>query len=83
MACLEDSEANLALDPEDRFKLQTKPHGHGDVHALIHSSGLGKKWKRMGVKWVCFFQDTNALVFRGLIPALGKIFNVFTRLKMH
>ena len=35
---------------------QTKPHGHGDVHALLHSSGLAKKWQAEGFKWVCFFQ---------------------------
>eukprot|EP00955_Chlamydomonas_euryale_P011221 121202-Chlamydomonas_euryale.AAC.2 len=38
------------------LRLQTKPHGHGDVHALLHSSGLAKKWKSAGCKWVCFFQ---------------------------
>jgi UDP-N-acetylglucosamine pyrophosphorylase len=26
------------------FVVQTKPHGHGDVHALLHSSGLLPKW---------------------------------------
>lgn len=51
--------------------LQTKPHGHGDVHALLHSSGLAAGWAAAGVKWVCFFQDTNGLVFRALPAALG------------
>lgn len=97
--------------------MQTKPHGHGDVHSLLHSSGLAKQWHKDGLKWVCFFQvcvclyviaflfaspshsqmftynlscvcvcercsslcvfitvclqDTNALVFRGLVAALG------------
>jgi UDP-sugar pyrophosphorylase len=36
--------------------VQTKPHGHGDVHALLHSSGLAKQWQKDGFKWVCFFQ---------------------------
>ena len=54
------------------FKLQTKPHGHGDVHSLLYGSGLLKKWVEAGVKWVAFFQDTNALVFRGLPAALGE-----------
>ncbi len=71
MACLSDSEAHLALDKEDPFALQTKPHGHGDVHALLHSSGLLKRWVAAGVKWVAFFQDTNGLVFRGLPAAIG------------
>ncbi|GAX73526.1 hypothetical protein CEUSTIGMA_g978.t1 [Chlamydomonas eustigma] len=71
VACLTDNEAHLALDPQDPFLIQTKPHGHGDVHALLHSSGLASKWKETGLKWVCFFQDTNALVFRALIAALA------------
>lgn len=51
--------------------MQTKPHGHGDVHSLLHSSGLAKQWAADGFAWVCFFQDTNALVFRALVAALG------------
>ena len=72
MACLSDSEAHLALDKDDAFALQTKPHGHGDVHSLLYSTGLLKRWVAAGVKWVAFFQDTNALVFRGLPAALGQ-----------
>ena len=72
VACLSDSEAHLALDKDDAFALQTKPHGHGDVHSLLYSTGLLKRWVAAGVKWVAFFQDTNALVFRGLPAALGQ-----------
>ena len=72
VACLSDSEAHLAVDKDNPFKLQTKPHGHGDVHSLLYGSGLLKKWVEAGVKWVAFFQDTNALVFRGLPAALGE-----------
>ena len=67
-----DNDAHLALDERDPYSLQTKPHGHGDVHALLHSSGLVDKWKQAGVQWICFFQDTNGLVFRGLPVALGE-----------
>ncbi len=38
---------------------------------LLHSSGLAKRWLEAGVRWVCFFQDTNGLVFRALPAALG------------
>ena len=69
--CLVDNDAHLALNDEDKYVLQTKPHGHGDVHSLLHQSGLLKKWKQMGVKWVTFFQDTNSLVFRVIPGALG------------
>jgi hypothetical protein len=37
-------------------QIQTKPHGHGDVHALLHSSGLASTWQMAGLRWVCFFQ---------------------------
>lgn len=69
--CLSDNAAHLALDPSDPYAIQTKPHGHGDVHALLHSSGLADAWQQAGLQWVAFFQDTNALVFRGLTVALG------------
>lgn len=71
MACLADGAAHLALDKGDAYTVQTKPHGHGDVHALLHASGLLQRWRAGGTKWVCFFQDTNALVFRALPAALG------------
>lgn len=71
VACLSDSDAHLALMPSDPYQVQTKPHGHGDVHMLLHTSGLADKWLSGGFKWVCFFQDTNGQVFRALPAALG------------
>lgn len=55
----------------DRWTIETKPHGHGDVHELLYSSGTIKRWVDSGKKWVVFFQDTNGLVFRALPAALG------------
>ncbi|KAL3138028.1 hypothetical protein ABBQ38_005262 [Trebouxia sp. C0009 RCD-2024] len=71
VACLIDNDAHLAVEKDDPYVIQRKPHGHGDVHSLLHSTGLVKKWQGNGVKWVCFFQDTNGLVFRALPAALG------------
>ncbi|KAL6873655.1 hypothetical protein ACP4OV_013737 [Aristida adscensionis] len=71
VACLADNDASLALDPNDKYKIQTKPHGHGDVHALLYSSGLLDQWKGAGRKWVLFFQDTNGLLFNAVPSALG------------
>ena len=72
VACLADGDARLALEPEDAFRVQTKPHGHGDVHMLLHSSGLARRWREeRGLRWVAFFQDTNAQLFRALPAALG------------
>ncbi|XP_039120269.1 UDP-sugar pyrophosphorylase [Dioscorea cayenensis subsp. rotundata] len=71
VACLDDNDARLALDLNDKFKIQTKPHGHGDVHALLFSSGLLNKWHNAGLRWVLFFQDTNGLLFKAIPAALG------------
>ncbi|CAD6335526.1 unnamed protein product [Miscanthus lutarioriparius] len=71
VACLADNDARLALDPSEKYKIQTKPHGHGDVHSLLYSSGLLEQWKSEGRKWVLFFQDTNGLLFNAIPSALG------------
>ncbi|WMV26423.1 hypothetical protein MTR67_019808 [Solanum verrucosum] len=48
-----------------------KPHGHGDVHSLLYSSGLLKVWHDAGLGWILFFQDTNGLLFKAIPAALG------------
>jgi len=68
---LADNDAKFALDSEDKYKLVTKPHGHGDVHLLLHTSGLAEKWASSGVSYICFFQDTNGLVFNALTACIG------------
>lgn len=54
--CLSDVQARLALDPSDRFQLLTKPHGHGDVHALLHATGIAKKLLAAGRSHLIFIQ---------------------------
>lgn len=71
VACLDDNDARLAMDPKNKYRIQTKPHGHGDVHALLYSSGLLKEWHDAGLKWVLFFQDTNGLLFKAIPASLG------------
>ncbi|EPS61447.1 hypothetical protein M569_13348 [Genlisea aurea] len=71
VACLDDNDARLALDPKNKYRIQTKPHGHGDVHSLLYSSGLLKQWLDAGRKWVLFFQDTNGLLFKAIPASLG------------
>ena len=63
--------AKLATDPRDAFQVLCKPHGHGDVHGLLHKTGIAARWAKQGVRWVVMFQDTNALAFRGITAALG------------
>ncbi|KAK7861214.1 udp-sugar pyrophosphorylase 1 [Quercus suber] len=71
VACLDDNDARLAVDLRNRYRIQTKPHGHGDVHALLFSSGILKVWHDAGLRWVLFFQDTNGLLFKAIPAALG------------
>ncbi|KAI4337869.1 hypothetical protein L6164_016237 [Bauhinia variegata] len=71
VACLDDNDAKLAVDPQNKYRIQTKPHGHGDVHSLFYSSGLLNVWRGAGLRWVIFFQDTNGLLFKAIPAALG------------
>eukprot|EP01038_Epipyxis_sp_PR26KG_P014423 gene14423-19354_t len=53
------------------YQIDAKPHGHGDVHSLMHSTGTAQKWCESGIKWVVFFQDTNGLALFTLPAMLG------------
>ena len=68
---LKDGKAGLALKDKDRWAVQTKPHGHGDVHHLLWREGLVDKWEKLGKSHVIFLQDTNALVINSVVPTLG------------
>uniref|UniRef100_A0A7S3JVS8 UTP-monosaccharide-1-phosphate uridylyltransferase n=1 Tax=Aureoumbra lagunensis TaxID=44058 RepID=A0A7S3JVS8_9STRA len=69
VAALADNEGRIAAD--GKYAVQSKPHGHGDVHVLLHQSGTLENWVKRGIQWVYFFQDTNALGFRPLLATLG------------
>jgi len=68
---LGDSQAHFVLSKDDPYALDTKPHGHGDVHQLLLREGIAKGWEKNGLEWVFFLQDTNALVINSILPALG------------
>lgn len=70
MPALIDNTAKIAVDTEN-FKVITKPHGHGDIHNLLFDSGVAKKWRDMGKKWMVFIQDTNALALKAIPSILG------------
>lgn len=69
VAALKDSLAGLNM--QDRWTVETKPHGHGDVHHLLYREGFIDKWEKEGRKHVIFLQDTNALVINSILPTLG------------
>jgi UDP-sugar pyrophosphorylase len=66
-----DNDARFAVEDNDPFEISTKPHGHGDVHTLLHQYGVVGKWVEAGVQWIVFFQDTNGVVFRAIPALLG------------
>ncbi len=67
-----DNDAHFCLDSCDDYQLDTKPHGHGDVHMLLYKNKIVENWVKLnGRKWLLFFQDTNGLVFRAILAALG------------
>ena len=67
-----DNDAHFTLEEADPYALDTKPHGHGDVHMLLYQTGIIQRWvEERGRKHVIFFQDTNGLVFRAIPAALG------------
>lgn len=68
---LKDNDGRFAQKDGDAFSLQTKPHGHGDVHTLLHTSGILPKLRADGRTHIVFFQDTNVLAFKAIPAALG------------
>lgn len=68
---LVDNEARIALKSDDEYAIETKPHGHGDVHTLLKQHELPTRWIKEGREYVLFFQDTNPLVSHALCPMLG------------
>jgi UDP-sugar pyrophosphorylase len=66
---LADIDGRLAL--EDKYKLVLKPHGHGDIHMLMHSTGTAKALAARGVRYLLLIQDTNGQVFNAAMAAIG------------
>jgi UDP-sugar pyrophosphorylase len=66
-----DSSGKFAIDPRDPYKLLLVPHGNGDVHKLLHTSGVADKWYERGTKWISVIADTNALAYHTIPLALG------------
>lgn len=64
-----DNDGRLALD--EKYKLILKPHGHGDIHMLLYTSGLAAKLNQWGIEHLVFIQDTNGQVFNAIPAALG------------
>lgn len=64
-----DNEGRIALEAPG--KVAAKPHGHGDIHMLLHTSGVAEKLRAQGITHLSFIQDTNGQVFNAMFAALG------------
>jgi UDP-sugar pyrophosphorylase len=64
-----DNDGKLAL--AEKYKLILKPHGHGDIHMLLHTSGLAAKLHKQGIEYFVYIQDTNGQVFNAIPAAIG------------
>ncbi|HEY5653817.1 MAG TPA: UTP--glucose-1-phosphate uridylyltransferase [Pontiella sp.] len=64
-----DNDGALAL--KEKYELILKPHGHGDIHMLLYTSGLAKKLENEGIEHLLFIQDTNGQVFNAAPATLG------------
>jgi UDP-sugar pyrophosphorylase len=66
---LADEQGRIAT--QGAYEVQLKPHGHGDVHLLLHQSGTARRLADAGVTHLLFIQDTNAQVLNSSLAALG------------
>lgn len=64
-----DIQGHLAL--EEKYRMVMKPHGHGDIHMLLHSSGTARKLAETGIRHLLFIQDTNGQAFNAAFAAIG------------
>ena len=65
-----DNDCHLALEP-DQFLIETKPHGHGDIHYLLYKYNKAKEWVEQGKKYMVQFMDTNVLAFNCVPASIG------------
>ncbi len=66
---ISDNDGALAL--KEKYELILKPHGHGDIHMLLHTSGVAAKLAAEGIEYFMFIQDTNGPSFNTLPAAIG------------
>ena len=65
-----DNDCHLALE-KDKLLIETKPHGHGDIHYLLYQSGKAKQWISEGKRYMVQFMDTNVLAFNCMPASIG------------
>lgn len=64
-------DADGRIAKASRYCVLEKPHGHGDLHTMLHRSGFVREWLAGGVEHVVVFQDTNPGAFLALPACLA------------
>jgi UDP-sugar pyrophosphorylase len=62
VAALLDNDARIARVDGDVYAVDCKPHGHGDVHSLLHSTGGWWVWWAGGCWGALHFKGAVACV---------------------
>ncbi|MFH1381134.1 MAG: UTP--glucose-1-phosphate uridylyltransferase, partial [Candidatus Omnitrophota bacterium] len=66
-----NSNCDFCLEKDNPYNLETKPHGHGDIHMLLTNQGIVDKWVAEGRTHTIFIQDTNGQVVNSILAGLG------------
>lgn len=66
---LADNDGRIAQT--SKYGIEMKPHGHGDIHMLMHTSGTAEMLYEQGIRYLLFIQDTNGQVFNAGFAAVG------------
>lgn len=66
---LADNDGHIAMN--GKYDIALKPHGHGDIHMLLHTSGTAERLYKNGTRHLLFIQDTNGQVFNAAFAAIG------------
>ncbi len=64
-----DNDGHIAM--HGPYSVTLKPHGHGDIHMLMHTSGTAERLITDGKQHLLFIQDTNGQVFNAAFAAIG------------
>ncbi len=68
-----DRQAHFAIDSKNPYRVEQKPHGHGDIHKLFYELGLAEYSVARGKTHTFTLQDTSAHAMNGLLAVNAEI----------
>ncbi|MFA6600554.1 MAG: UTP--glucose-1-phosphate uridylyltransferase, partial [Candidatus Omnitrophota bacterium] len=67
-----DTQGHFTTVAGNPYLLLTQPHGHGDIHMLIHMHQIVKRLLSQNQEYIVFHQDTNGQTFNA-VPAVVQV----------